>query len=91
MPNATTIFRVEVVGQVYKTTRLRIPLEEYQPCLRVLHRSGPACTQHLVHLPEVHSQTVQPTEVSPQVEGQDAKVEVVETKLYGRATWNPPS
>lgn len=42
MPNATTTFRVEVVGQVYKTTRLRIPLEEHQP----------ACTQLLVHLPE---------------------------------------
>ena len=58
---------------VQPNERVCIPRGERQPQYRPVHRGRPACTQRMVQLPEVHSQTVRPTERSPRAQNSDAK------------------
>ena len=53
--------------------RVCIPRGEYPRQCRPVHRGRPAHTQRIVQLPEVHSQTVRPTERLPQAQTPDAK------------------
>ena len=68
MPESTAIFSVESAGQVYNQ-----PRGERHPQCRPVHRGRPAHTQRMVQLPEVHPQTLRPTERSPRAQNPDAK------------------
>ena len=53
--------------------RLCIPRGKRQQQRRPVHRGQPAHTQRMVQLPDVHPQTVRPTERSPRAQNPDAK------------------
>ena len=53
--------------------RLCIPRGERPSQCRPVHRRRPAHTQRMVQLPEVHPQTVRPTERSPRAQNTDDK------------------
>ena len=75
MPGSTAVSSVEEAGQVYNLTNefFCIPRRERQPQCRPVHRGGPAYTQRMVQLSDVHPRTVQPTERSPRAQNTDTK------------------
>ena len=90
MPESTATFGVEAAGQAYNQTNEFVYLGERQSQCRPVDRGRPAHTQRIwCQLPEVHPQTVRPIERSPRAQNPDAKIEVLETMLYGCVTWIP--
>ena len=74
MPESTAAFSVEAADQEYNQTNEFIYLgRKRQPQCRTVHRGRPAHTQRMVQLPEVHPQTVRPTERSPRAQNPEAK------------------
>ena len=73
MPEATAIFGVEAVCQVYNQAKRLYTSEKCQRKCQPANRGQPAHTQRMVQLPEVHPRTVRPNARFPRAQTSDVK------------------